>query len=61
MFRELTISDLESIDGGVNWLMIGSGALSVVWGGINVYGGNKFKGAAKIYSGAVTIIAGIVY
>lgn len=61
MFRELSISNLELIDGGVNWLMIGSGTVSVIWGVLNVYGGNKVKGAAKIYSGAVTIIAGIVY
>lgn len=61
MFTELNVTELEAIDGGVNWFMVGSGAVSVIWGGVNVYGGNKIKGAAKIYSGAVTIIAGIAY
>lgn len=60
MFTELNYAELELIDGGVNWWWVGTGAVSVVWGGINVYAGNKVKGVAKIYSGVVTIAAGIM-
>lgn len=61
-FLELNNLELQYIDGGVNGGLIWTGVIGIAGGIVGCYApGGQVVGGIAIYSGAVSLIAGIVY